>query len=104
MTASTNWYRMFDKIQSVRVIGVVDSFLMTPFCRSSAFVFTAPDRLDVNTAIAIMPGTKKSMNRNCLVSIDVSAALMNGGCPDIVWLTAANADWRSWIFPEVELE
>jgi hypothetical protein len=84
MTASMNWYRMFDKIQSVRVMGVVDSFLMTPFCRSSAFMFTAPERLDVITAIAMMPGTKKSMNRNFLVSIDVSAALMNGGCPDIV--------------------
>jgi hypothetical protein len=67
-------------------------------------MFTAPDRLDVITAIAMMPGTKKSMNRNFLVSIDVSAALMNGGCPDIVWLTTANADWRSSIFPDVELE
>src|SRR4029450_169969 len=104
MTASTNWYRMFDKIQSGRGIGVVDSFLMTPFCRSSAFVFTAPDRLDVITAIAMMPGTKKSMNRNFLVSIDVSVALMNGARPDLVWLTAANADWRSSIFPDVELE
>ena len=68
-----NWYRMFDSIQSVRVMGVVDSFLMTPFCRSSAFTFTAPDRLDVITDIAMMPGTKNSMNRYFLVRIDVSA-------------------------------
>ena len=82
-----NWYRMFDRIQSVRVMGVVDSFLMTPFCRSSAFMFTALDRLDVITDIAMMPGTKNSMNRYFLVSIDVSADLMNGGCPDIPWFT-----------------
>ena len=90
MTARMNWYRMFDRIQSVRVMGVVDSFLMTPFCRSSAFMFTAPDRLDVITDIAMMPGTKNSMNRYFLVRIDVSADLMNGGCPDIPWFTTAN--------------
>src|SRR5882672_5402753 len=37
MTASMNWYRMFDKIQSVRVMGVVESVLMTPVCRNSAY-------------------------------------------------------------------
>src|SRR5512132_2697132 len=103
MTASTNWYRMFDKIQSVRVIGVVASFLMTPFCRSSAFMFTAPDRLDVITAIAMMPGTKNSMNRYFLVSIGVSAVRMNGGCPDIPWFTSTSPDRRISIFVDVEL-
>src|SRR6202162_4025203 len=103
MTESMNWYRMFDKIQSVRAMGVVDSFLMTPFCRSSAFMFTAPDRLDVITDIAMMPGTKNSMNRYFLVSIDVSAALMNGDCPDIAWLTTPSPNWRILIFMDVEL-
>ena len=45
MTASMNWYRMSDSIQSVRVMGVVDSFLMMPFCRSSVSKFTVPNRL-----------------------------------------------------------
>ena len=76
---------------------------MTPFCRSSAFMVTAPDRLDVITDIAMMPGTKNSMNRYFLVRIDVSAALMNGGCPDIPWFTTANPARRSWIFVDVEL-
>src|SRR6202795_512875 len=98
MTESMNWYRMFDKIQSVRVMGVVDSFRMTPFCRSSAFMFTAPDRLDVITDIAMIPGTKNSMNRNFLARSDVSADLMNGGSPDIPWFTAPSADWRICIF------
>jgi len=74
-----NWYSTFDRIQSVRVMGVVDSFRMTPFCRSSAFTLTAPNRLAVITAIAMIPGTKNSMNRYFFVSIDVSADLMNGG-------------------------
>src|SRR6202795_1029466 len=103
MTASMNWYRMFDKIQSVRVMGVVESFRMTPFCRSSAFMFTAPDRLDVITHIAMMPGTKKSMNRYLLVSRDVSAILMKGGCPDIPWFTAAKPARRIWILVDVEV-
>ena len=68
MTARMSWYRMFDRIQSVRVMGVVESFRMTPFCRSSAFMFTAPDRLDVITDIAMMPGTKNSMKRYFRVS------------------------------------
>ena len=62
-TESMNWYRMFDKIQSVRVMGVVASFLITPFCRSSAFMFTAPDRLDVITDIAMMPGFLQTIAR-----------------------------------------
>jgi len=45
------------------VMGVVDSFRMTPFCRSSVFRFTVPKRLAVITAIAMMPGMKNSMNR-----------------------------------------
>ncbi len=92
MTARMNWYRMFDRIQSVRVMGVVDSFLMTPFCRSCAFTFTAPDRLDVITDIAMMPGTKNSMNRYVLAWIDVSADRMNGSDPDSPWLTTPNTD------------
>src|SRR6185295_2025721 len=103
MIARTNWYSMFDRIQSVRVMGVVESFLMTPFCRSSAFTFTAPDRLDVITDIAMMPGTKNSMNRYFLVSIEVSATVMNGGCPDMPWFTTASPDRRIWIFAGVEL-
>jgi len=51
----------------------------------------------------MMPGTKNSMNRYFLVSIDVSAALMNGGCPDIPWFTTANPERRIWIFVHVEL-
>ena len=30
--------------------------------------------------------------------------LMNGGCPDIPWFTAAKADWRICIFGDAELE
>ena len=99
-----NWYRMFDSIQSVRVMGVVASFLMTPFCRSSVFKFTVPNRLDVITAIAMMPGTKNSMNRYFLVSIDVSADLMNGGFPDIPWFIPANTEFRICIFVATEVE
>src|SRR4030095_1312738 len=104
MTASTNWYRMFDRIQSVRVMGVVDSFLMTPFCRSSAFMVTAPDRLDVITDIAMMPGTKNSMNRYFLARIDFRADWMNGGVPDISWLIPANTASRICIFVSIEEE
>ena len=61
---------MSDRIQSVRVMGVVDSFLMMPFCLNSVFMFTVPNRLKVITDIAMIPGTKNSMNRYFLVSID----------------------------------
>ena len=54
---------MFDTIQSARVIGVVASLRRMPFCRSSAFMLSASDRHDVMIAIAMMPGTKNSMNR-----------------------------------------
>src|SRR3990170_2769892 len=104
MTASMNWYRMFASIQSVRVMGVVDSFLMTPFCRSSVFTFTVPKRLAVITAIAMMPGMKNSMNRYFLVSIDVSADLMNDGFPDILWFISANTEFRICIFVDTEVE
>jgi hypothetical protein len=66
-------------------------------------MFTAPERLDVITDIAMMPGTKNSMNRYFVVRTDVSAALMNGGCPDIPWFTTANPARRIWIFVEAEL-
>ena len=85
-------------------MGVVDSFLMTPFCRSSVFRFTVPNRLAVITAIAMMPGMKNSMNRYFLVSIDVSAVLMNGGFPDISWLITAKTAFRICIFVNTELE
>src|SRR4030043_387243 len=104
MTARMNWYRMFASIQSVRVMGVVDSFLMTPFCRSSVFRFTVPKRLAVITAIAMMPGMKNSMNRYFFVRIDVSADLMNGGFPDILWLISANTEFRISIFVDTEVE
>src|SRR3989337_4471744 len=103
MTAKMDGYRMFDSIQSVRVMGVVDSFLMTPFCRSSAFTFPAANRLDVMIDIAIMPGTKNSMNRYFLVSIDVSADLMNGGFPDIPWFITPNTEFRICIFVDDKL-
>jgi hypothetical protein len=61
---------MFDSIQSVRVMGVVESFLMMPFCRSSVSESTVLKRLNVITDIAMMPGMKNSMNRYFLVSID----------------------------------
>src|SRR4030043_2474561 len=92
-----NWYRMFDRIQSVRVMGVVDSFRMTPFCRSSAFTFTEPNRLAVITAIAMIPGTKNSMNRYFFARMDVSADLMNGGFPDISWFIPASTMFRTCI-------
>ena len=104
MTASMNWYRMFDNIQSVRVMGVVDSFRMTPFCRSSVFTFTVPKRLKVITDMAMMPGMKNSMNRYFLVSIDISAVLMNDDFPDISWLITANTEFRICIFVDTELE
>src|SRR5271157_195062 len=99
-----NWYRMLDSIQSVRVMGVVDSFLMTPFCRSSVFKFTVPNRLAVITAIAMMPGMKKSMNRYFLVSIELSAVLINGGCPDTSWFITAKTEFSICIFVDAELE
>src|SRR4030067_2972793 len=102
MTASMNWYRMFASIQSVRVMGVGDSFLMTPFCRSSVFTFTVPKRLAVITAIAMMPGMKNSMNRYFFVRIDVSADLMNGGVPRHLWLIPANHTFRISIFVDTE--
>src|SRR4030042_884067 len=98
MTASMNWYRMLDSIQSVWVMGVVASFLMTPFCRSSVSESTVPKRLNVITDIAMIPGTKNSMNRYFLVSIDLSADRMNGGFPDIPWLIPANTEFRICIF------
>src|SRR4030042_4341238 len=104
MTASMNWYRMFDSIQSVRVMGVVDSFLMTPFCRSSVSESTVPNRVNVITDIAMIPGTKNSMNRYFLVSIDLSTDLMNGGVPDIPWLIPANTEFRISIFVVTEEE
>src|SRR3972149_1151274 len=104
MTASMNWYRMFASIQSVRVMGVVDSFLITPFCRSSVFKFTVPKRLAVITPLAMMPGMKNSMNRYFFVRIDVSADLMNGGFPDILWLISANTEFRISIFVATEVE
>src|SRR5512135_1980057 len=104
MTARMNWYRMFASIQSVRVMGVVDNFRMTPFCRSSVFKFTVPKRLAVITAIAMMPGMKNSMNRYFFASIDVSAGLMNGGFPDIFWLIPANTEFRICIFVDTEVE
>src|SRR3990172_12524079 len=104
MTASMNWYRMFARIQSVRVMGVVDSFLMIPFCRSSVFTFTVPKRLAVITAIAMMPGMKNSMNRYFFVRIYVWADRMNGGFPDILWFTSANPQFRISIFVDTEVE
>src|SRR4030067_954172 len=98
MTASMNWYRMFDSIQSVRVMGVVDNFLMMPFCRSSVSESTVLNRLNVITAIAMMPGTKNSMNRYFLVSIDSSAVLMNGGFPDRPWFISAKTAFRIGVF------
>src|SRR5208337_75658 len=95
---------MFDSIQSVRVMGVVDNFLMMPFCRSSMFTFTVPNRLKVITAIAMMPGMKNSMNRYFLVRIDVSADLMNGGVPDIFWFIPANTASRICFFVDTEVE
>src|SRR5271169_1527861 len=99
-----NWYRMSDSIQSVRVMGVVDSFRMTPFCRSSVLRFTVPNRLKVITAIAMMPGMKNSMNRYFLVSIEVSADLMKGGFPDNFWFIPANTAFRICIFVDTEEE
>src|SRR5512147_2765772 len=104
MTASMNWYRMFDSIQSVRVMGVVDSFLMMPFCRSSVFKFTVPNKLSVITAIAMMPGMKNSMNRYFLVSIDLVTDLMKGAIPDSSWFTPASTPFRISIFVETEEE
>src|SRR5208283_5140109 len=104
MTASMNWYSMSDSIQSVRVMGVVDSFLMMPFCLSSVFKFTVPNRLNVITAIAMMPGMKNSMKRYFLVSIDVLADLMNGGVPDIFWFIPAITAFRICIFVNTEEE
>jgi len=102
MTARMNWYRMFERIQSVRVMGVVESFRMTPICRSSALTCIAPERLAVITDITMMPGTKNSMNRYFLVSIEVSADVMNGGFPDIPWFMTANTEFSSCIFVEAE--
>jgi hypothetical protein len=62
---------MPDSIQSVRVMGVVESFLMMPFCRSSVSESTVLNRLNVITDIAMIPGMKNSMNRYFLVSIDL---------------------------------
>jgi hypothetical protein len=67
-------------------------------------MLTAPDRLDVITDIAMIPGTKNSMNLNLLARIDVSDDLMNGGSPDIPWFTAPSADWSICIFGDTELE
>ena len=104
MTASMNWYRMLDSIQSVRVMGVVDSFLMMPFCRSSVSESTVLNRLNVITDIAMIPGMKNSMNRYFLVSIDFSTDLMNGGFPDISWFIPANTEFRISIFVATEEE
>ena len=54
---------MLDASQSAPVIGVVASLRRMPFCRSSAFMLSAFDRHEVMIAIAMMPGTKNSMNR-----------------------------------------
>src|SRR4030042_4561029 len=100
-----NWYRMLDSIQSVWVMGVVASFLMTPFSRSSVSESTVPKRLNVIIDIAMIPGTKNSMNRYFLVSIDLSADRMNGGFPDILWFIPANTAFRISFFvsPQEEL-
>src|SRR4030042_2399210 len=95
---------MFDSIQSVRVMGVVDSFLMMPFCRSSVLKLPAPDRVAVINDIAMMPGTKNSMNRYFLLRMDVSAALMNGDFPVILWFISANTEFRICIFVDTEAE
>jgi len=70
-------------------MGVVDSFLMIPFWRSSVLIFAVPNRLKVITDMAMMPGMKYSMNRYFLVSIDFSTDLINGGIPDISWFIPA---------------
>ena len=44
------------------------------------------------------------MNRYFLVSIDVSADLMNGGFPDISWFIPANTEFRICIFVDTEEE
>src|SRR5664279_3005647 len=104
MAASMNWYRMLDRTQSVRVMGVVESFRMIPFCRSSVFIFTVPNRLKVITDMAMMPGMKSSTNRYFLASIDVSADRMNGGFPDIFWFIPAKSEFRTCIFMETRIE
>src|SRR5512140_329427 len=95
---------MFDNIQSLRVMGVVDSFLMIPFCRSSVFTFTVPKRLAIITAIAMMPGMKNSMNRYFFSSIDVSTDLTNGGLPDMFWFISASNEFKSCIPSGTEIE
>src|SRR4030043_1378329 len=85
-------------------MGVVDNFLMMPFCRSSVFKFTVPNRLAVITAIAIMPGMKNSMKRYFLGSIDVSAVLMNEGFPNAPWFIPAKTKFRICIFVDTESE
>ena len=88
------WYSMFERIHSVRVMGVVQSFLAIPFCRSSVFRSTVPNRLKVITAMAMMPGMKKSMNRYLLVRMDFSTGRRNGGVRDISRLIPATTRFR----------
>src|SRR5512140_113929 len=95
---------MFDSIQSVREMGVVESFLMIPFWRSSVSESTVPNRLNVITAIAMMPGTKNSMNRYFLARIDFETDLMNGGFPDIFWFIPASTAFRISIFVATDEE
>src|SRR5512140_1372244 len=95
---------MLDSIQSVRVMGVVESFLMIPFCRSSVSESTVLNRLKVITDIAMMPGTKNSMNRYFLVSMDFPTDLMRGGSPTTSWFILASPESRICIFVVTEEE
>ncbi len=104
IAARMSWYRMFDNIQSVRVMGVAHSFRMMPFCRSSALMFSTPDMLAVITAIAMMPGTKNSMKRYFRASIDVWTVVMNAGFPDKSWFITAKTEFRICIFVDTEVE
>ena len=72
--------------------------------RSSALTFSAPDMLAVITAIAMMPGTKNSMKRYFLSSMDFSANRMNGSVPDIFWFNSATMASRICIFLVTEVE
>ena len=76
---------MLESIHSARVIGVVESLRMTPFCFNSAFVLTGPNIEDVITDIAMIPGTKKSMNVYFVVYTDWPDVRITGELPDSPW-------------------
>ena len=100
-----NWYRMFDSIQSVRVMGVVAQLpedALLPQLRVHVHRAGQARRHHRHRDDA---GDEELDEAVLLVEDRLSRPIvMNGSVPDILWFTAANDGLRICIFVVTEVE